>query len=104
MQHPRLVPDHQDTPPEPMGTERQMVALIEVMSQIVQAFFERAREGEPSAGAPQHDPSSSGEKGAGVRAAIVTQAGLAPSGQSAFAIGPGRAGPLAWVASDRGAR
>ena len=41
MQQPSLFPDHQDTQPEPMLTERQMVALIEVMSQIVKAFFER---------------------------------------------------------------
>jgi len=32
-----------------MVSDRQMVALIEVMSQIVKAFFERVREGEPDA-------------------------------------------------------
>jgi hypothetical protein len=46
MKQPRLCPDHQDTQPAPMVTERQMGALIEVMSQIVKAFCERAREGE----------------------------------------------------------
>ena len=41
MQQPSLFPDHPDTQPEPMLSDRQMVALIEVMSQIVKAFFER---------------------------------------------------------------
>jgi hypothetical protein len=50
MKQPSLFPDHQDTQSEPMLTERQMVALIEVMSQIVMAFFEREREGETCAG------------------------------------------------------
>jgi len=49
MKQPSLFPDHPDTQPEPMVTERQMVALTEVMSQIVQAFFARAREGESDA-------------------------------------------------------
>jgi hypothetical protein len=43
MKQPGLFPDHPDTQPEPMLSERQMVALIEVMSQIVKAFFERER-------------------------------------------------------------
>lgn len=46
MKQPSLFPDHPDTQPEPMLSDRQMVALIEVMSQIVKAFFEREREGE----------------------------------------------------------
>ena len=45
MKQPSLFPDHPHTQPEPMVSDRQMVALIEVMSQIVKAFFERAREG-----------------------------------------------------------
>ena len=45
MQQPSLFPDHPDTHPELMVSDRQMMALIEIMSQIVQAFFERAREG-----------------------------------------------------------
>jgi hypothetical protein len=45
MQQPSLFPDHPNTQPEPLVSDRQMVALIEVMSQIVKAFFERAREG-----------------------------------------------------------
>jgi hypothetical protein len=45
MKQPSLFPDHPNTQPEPMVSDRQMVALIEVMSQIVKAFFERAREG-----------------------------------------------------------
>jgi len=45
MQQPSLFPDHPDTPLELMVSDRQMMALIEIMSQIVQAFFERAREG-----------------------------------------------------------
>ena len=49
MQHPSLFPAYPDTQPEPMVSDRQMVALIEVMSQIVKAFFERAREGESDA-------------------------------------------------------
>jgi hypothetical protein len=32
-----------------MVSDRQMVALIEVMGQIVTAYFERAREGESDA-------------------------------------------------------
>ena len=50
MQQPSLFPDRQDTQSEPMLTERQMVALIEVMSQIVMAFFELEREGDTDAG------------------------------------------------------
>jgi hypothetical protein len=50
MKQPSLFPDPQDTRPEPMVTERQMVALIEVMSQIVMAFFELEREGDTYAG------------------------------------------------------
>ena len=46
MKQPSLFQDHQHAQPEPMLTERQMVALIEVMSQIVTAFFEREREGD----------------------------------------------------------
>jgi hypothetical protein len=46
MKQPSLFPDHPDTQPEPMLSDRQMGALIEVMSQIVKAFFARAREGE----------------------------------------------------------
>jgi len=45
LQQPSLFPDHPNTQPEPMVSDRQMVALIEVMSQIVKAFFEREREG-----------------------------------------------------------
>ena len=45
MQHPSLFPDPSHTQPEPMVCDRQMMALIEVMSQIVKAFFERARKG-----------------------------------------------------------
>ena len=45
MQQPCLFPDHPDTHPEPMVSDRQMVALIEVMSQIVKACFAREREG-----------------------------------------------------------
>jgi hypothetical protein len=45
MQQPSLFPDHPNTQPEPMVSDRQMVALIEVMSQIVKAFFERVKEG-----------------------------------------------------------
>ena len=49
MQQPSLFPDHSNTPPEPMVSDRQMAALIEVMSQIVKAFFERTREEESDA-------------------------------------------------------
>ena len=49
MKHPSLFPDHPNTRPESMVSDRQMVALIEVMSQIVKAFFARAREGESDA-------------------------------------------------------
>ncbi len=49
MRQPSLFPDHPDTQPEPLVTERQMMALIEVMSQIVKACFEREREGESDA-------------------------------------------------------
>jgi hypothetical protein len=49
MKQPSLFPDHPDNEPEPMLTDRQMVALIEVMSQIVKAFFEREREGKSDA-------------------------------------------------------
>jgi hypothetical protein len=49
MKQPSLFPDHLDTQPEAMLTEHQMVALVEVMSQIVKAFFEREREGESNA-------------------------------------------------------
>ena len=45
MQQPSLFPEHPHTQPEPMVSDRQMVALLEVMSQVVQAFFERTREG-----------------------------------------------------------
>jgi len=45
MQQPSLFPDHPNTQPEPLVSDRQMVALIEVMSQIVKAFFERVKEG-----------------------------------------------------------
>jgi hypothetical protein len=45
MQQPSLLPDHPHTQPEPRVSDRQMMALIEVMSQIVKAFFERTREG-----------------------------------------------------------
>ena len=50
MKQPSLFPDRQDTQSEPMLTERQMVALIEVMSQIVMAFFKLEREGDTCAG------------------------------------------------------
>ena len=49
MQQLSLLPDHPNTPPEPMVSDRQMAALIEVMSQIVKAFFERTREEESDA-------------------------------------------------------
>ena len=49
MQQPSLFPDHPNTQPQPMVSDRQMVALLEVISQIVKAFFERAREGESHA-------------------------------------------------------
>jgi hypothetical protein len=49
MQQLSLFPDHPNTQPEPMVSDRQMVTLIEVMSQIVKAFFERVREGESDA-------------------------------------------------------
>jgi hypothetical protein len=49
MKQPSLVPDHPDPHPEPMVSDRQMMALIEVMGQIVRAFFERTREGESDA-------------------------------------------------------
>ena len=49
MKQPSLFPDHPNTQPEPMVSDRQMVALIEVMGQIVKAFFERARAGESDA-------------------------------------------------------
>ena len=49
MNQPSLFPDHPDTHPAPMVSDRQMMALIEVMGQIIQAFFERAREGESDA-------------------------------------------------------
>ena len=49
MKQPSLFPDHPNTRPESMVSDRQMVALIEVMSQIVKAFFERARAGESDA-------------------------------------------------------
>ena len=49
MKQPSLFPDHLGTQPEPMLSEHQMVALIEVMSQIVKAFFKREREGESDA-------------------------------------------------------
>ena len=49
MQQPSLFPDHSNTPPAPMVSDRQMVALLEVMSQIVKAFFERTREGSSDA-------------------------------------------------------
>ena len=45
MNQPSLFPDHPDTHHEPMVSDRQMMALIEIMSQSVRAFFERAREG-----------------------------------------------------------
>jgi hypothetical protein len=45
MQQPRLLPAHPNTHPEPLVSDRQMVALIEVMSQMVKACFERARQG-----------------------------------------------------------
>lgn len=49
MKQPSLFPESPDTQPEPMFSERQMVALVDVMSQIVKAFFERQREGESDA-------------------------------------------------------
>jgi hypothetical protein len=49
MPQPSLFPDHPNTQPEPMVSDRQMMALIEVMSQIVKAFFAHAREGESDA-------------------------------------------------------
>jgi len=49
MKHPSLFPAHPDTQPKPMVSDHQMVALIEVMGQIVTAYFERAREGESDA-------------------------------------------------------
>jgi hypothetical protein len=52
MQQPSLFPEHHDAQPEPVFTERQRVALIAVMSQIVKAFFERARQGEPGDDSP----------------------------------------------------
>jgi len=45
MQQLSLFPDHSNTQPEPLVSDRQMVALLEVIGQIVKAFFERAREG-----------------------------------------------------------
>ncbi|MEE8303943.1 MAG: hypothetical protein V3S24_16085 [Candidatus Tectomicrobia bacterium] len=54
MKQPSLFPDHPDTQPEPMLTDRQMVELIEVMSQIVKAFFAREREGKSDAESPQN--------------------------------------------------
>jgi hypothetical protein len=45
MQQPSLFPDHPNTQPALMISDRQLVTLLEVMSQIVKAFFERAREG-----------------------------------------------------------
>ena len=50
MTQPSLFPDHQDTQPELLLTESQMVALVEVMSQIIKAFFECKKEGEPCDG------------------------------------------------------
>ena len=44
MKQPSLLPDHPDTQPAPMVSDRQMVALIEAMGQIVQACFARERE------------------------------------------------------------
>jgi hypothetical protein len=52
LQQPSLFPDHHDAWPELMLTERQRVTLIEVMGQIVKAFFERARKGEPCDDSP----------------------------------------------------
>ncbi len=54
MKQPSLFPDHPDTQPEPMLTDRQMVELIEVMSQIVKAFFARERERKSDAESPQN--------------------------------------------------
>jgi len=52
MKQPSLFPDHHDARPEPVFTERQRVALIEVMSQIVKACFEHERKGEPCDDSP----------------------------------------------------
>lgn len=49
MKQPSLFPNHPDSQPEPMLSEPQMVELIEIMSQIVKAFFERERKGESDA-------------------------------------------------------
>jgi hypothetical protein len=76
MKQPGLFPDHPDTQPEPMVSDRQMVALIEAMSQIVKAFFARARAGASDAESPPNDPRPPGETGPGVRAAIHPHTGL----------------------------
>jgi hypothetical protein len=52
MKQPRLFPDHEDTQAAPVFTAPQTVALIAVMSQIVQAFFELTTEGEDKDGSP----------------------------------------------------
>jgi hypothetical protein len=52
MKQPSLFPDHHDARPELVLTERQMVALIEVMSQIVKVLFERERKGDPCDDSP----------------------------------------------------
>src|SRR5215468_7993933 len=102
MQQLSLFPEHPNTPPEPMVSDRQMVALLEVMGQIVQAFFERTREGASDAESPQNYPRPPGETGPGVRAAIHPQTGLAQSRKSTLALCPRREGTRLRVASDRG--
>ena len=52
MQQPSLFPEHPNTPPEPMVSDRQMVALLEVMSQIVKACCEHERKKEPCDDSP----------------------------------------------------
>ena len=49
MNQPSLFPALLDSQPELRLSERQMVALIEVMGQIVKACFERERQGEANA-------------------------------------------------------
>src|SRR5438552_4100205 len=75
MQQPSLFPDHPHTQPEPMVSDRQMVALLEVMSQIVKAFFARARAGASDAESSSNYPRPPGETSPGVRAAIHPQTG-----------------------------
>jgi hypothetical protein len=52
MKQPSLFPDHEDRQVVPAFTAPQMVALIDVMRQIVKAFFERPTAGEDDDGSP----------------------------------------------------